>query len=432
MVNGCGSPRKGAAFFIPGNSILSNFKNRGRPQTGNYFLTCLKTKRMKLPLFLISCLLGGHCWSQLLTNYREFLFVNDNNLALAAYQVPGAKQPVKNNNEAMPPDKGMTIPQYGTDSVYLEPLCFSDNSQVWIVEEKPGLCSGTGYRTIRNKATGKYLTVLGYDEKDVNLNNLRQTGYRLVLQELRPKGTDIISNQKWRFANQDDAFADNGMQNSVYREIFPGRTQYMCLKNFYIDNCNVSSFSFDPVYEWSGNKMSVIPQLLTGGYSANYQRGKFRVIPARPVSFIRLKDITNFRCPTQLLSGDRDFNGNIAMELHARLELSPDRTRIIFSCSFKAREPRPDYTSTEISWQETVYSAPPGGKIRSIVSRTDFDHLFSANLNKGSFDVIQCEMLRYCEVVGDTMGDDISKDNNCEDDTRLGNFIFNPLAVILE
>ena len=363
---------------------------------------------MIIRLFLLLLSLQGIAHAQLFSGIKEYRFVNDYNLALTA---------VKNSTTA---------------PVSLQPLNYTDNNQVWVVEYNPSLCSTTGYYTVRSKGTGEYLTVLGYNES-INSSNLRQTGYQIALTSLRKKGADdIATNQKWRFGNLDGIFALNGYFKSIYQAPFQGRTELVSLKNYVLDFCKVSSFSFDLTYKHNGSNLGIQTQLISGGVAPSFDNAKFKIIPNNPVTLVTIKDITLFRCPQVLLSGDREFGGQVAMNLSMSLELNPQRTAILMKVDFKAEEPKGDRSATRIFWTEKIYEAPLGVKIKSIVSNPSWALDFASNLTEQSFNQTPCEFLRYCEVIGDTLGDDISNDTNCNDDCRIGNFIFNKVAVIFD
>ncbi len=378
----------------------------------------------RLLIFLLLCNTG--IAAQFYNNYKEYRFVNDFNLALTALKMPD--KPLKS-----PGTTGkVTGAAPDGDSVLMTPLNYTDNYQVWIVEFKPGICNSTGYYTIRNKATGTYLTVYGHED-GVNAGNLRQTGYRAILLPLKRKGSDdIVSSQKWRMSNLDNIYLKNGNYQSVYANAFSGQTEYISLKNYEYEMCSLSSFSFDLTHNHRSIITGIQTQLISGVTPMNSDKSRFRIIPNNPVVLVTPRNITGARCPTVLLRGDRDFNGKVALNVKIDLELNPARTAILMKVYFKAEEPRPDHSATEISFTETIYEAPLGLRIRSIVSDTKYYVNTGSNINEETFIKMPNEFLRYCEVVGDTMGDDISNDNNCDNDTRIGPFYFNKLALIFE
>ena len=383
---------------------------------------------MSFRFLLLLLLVTGSASAQLFNSVKEYRFVNDYNLALTTYDKPDAKS--KTDDKVIPGRPSMRL--LDVDSVCLAPINFSDNKQVWIVEFVPGICNSTGYYTVRNKAKGNYLTVLGYEET-VTLSTLRQAGNRIVLTPLKRKGAnDINSSQKWRFANLQDLFAVNGYFTPNYPAPFMGRTEIVSLKNHVYDLCNISTFSFDLTYKQLGTNVGITTQLLSSALPPSYDNSKFKIIPNNPVSFVTLKNVPVFRCPKVVLRGDREFDGRINMDLRIELELNAQRNAIMLRVKFRAEEPKGDFTTTELSWAEKVYDAPSGMKIKSIVSNPLWHQAVSHNLNEQSFIQMPSEFLRYCEVVGDTMGDDISTDDNCNDDTRIGNFVFNKVAVIFE
>jgi len=157
---------------------------------------------MSFRFLLLLLLVTGSASAQLFNSVKEYRFVNDYNLALTSYDKPDAKS--KTDDNVIPGRPSMRL--LNVDSVCLAPLNFSDNNQVWLVEFVPGICNTTGYYTVRNKAKGNYLTVLGYEET-VTLSTLRQTGNRVVLTPLKRKGAnDISSSQKMAFCQPAGSF----------------------------------------------------------------------------------------------------------------------------------------------------------------------------------------------------------------------------------
>lgn len=388
---------------------------------------------MNFRFFLLLLLFAINSQAQLFINYKEYHFVNDYNLALTGRKVPDGEDIKKANGLISPSTKEVLLKENVTDAVYLEPLNYANPAQVWIVEYFSSVCNNTFYHTIKNKQTGEYLTVVGYDAANTNMSNLRQTGYKLLLKPLKRNGPDdISSNQKWRFSNLDETFTSNGYYRSMYPTPYVGRTSAVSMKNFLFEFCKLSTFSFDVTYKQGGKSVGIQTQMADNTLTLSYDNAKFNIIPANPVTLITLKNITNFRCPTQLLRGDREFGGQVNMRLKLELELNSTRTAINLKVFFRAEEPKGDYSTTELSWSEKVYDAPYGVKIKSIISYSTWDYAFSHHLNYNSFTTLNCEFIRFCDVIGDTLGDDISTDNNCGDDTRVGNFVFNKVAVIFE
>ncbi|PSN16112.1 hypothetical protein C7293_04035 [filamentous cyanobacterium CCT1] len=196
---------------------------------------------------------------------------------------------------------------------------------------------------------------------------------------------------------------------------------------------------------------------------------------------VRPNDITEPLVPTAVLRGDREFDGN-GPDITARLKLvvSPDGRHVIAKIYFLAFETKPDWSTTESTWEKIVYTAPAGRRILSLASpassevrfispRAGFQILFpgedlkdvtalikavsgsitsilqfvpmagqvakgvdaslSAFLeglkvvgfsgNQVSTVVSTDGPVLFFAIVGDTGGDDISDDNNPKDDTRI-------------
>jgi hypothetical protein len=154
--------------------------------------------------------------------------------------------------------------------------------------------------------------------------------------------------------------------------------------------------------------------------------------------------------------------------------------------SFWAQETEPDFSTAEATWTKKVYDVPYGKKITKIVSdkasRTQFisppaggqflfpgadvasavnvflegtggeiskaifamhglpandingfGRLITREINQGNTVVrvpaTEGTLVRFFHIVGDTGGDDISDDTNCNDDTRIVKIEFAPLSV---
>lgn len=382
---------------------------------------------MQIRLILITVLFTSTTIKgQFYNNFKSYRFINDFNQALSA------KKTIGSNLKGPSTTNKFTGKGTASDTVFLSTLNYNDESQVWLVEYKPGICSNTGYYTIQNKLTGTYLTVSGYTTP-LTLANVVPNNYKLELLPLVPKGSDdIISNQKWRMANLDNVYLQNNNYQSVYANAFSGQTEYISLKNYVFDFCSVSTFSFDLIHNHRRPQAAISFQPISGSTPMNSDRSRFRIVPNYPVTLVTPRPITFARCPTVLLRGDRDFSGQVAMNIKIDLELNPQRTAIRAKVYFKAEEPRPDYSSTEISFTETIYEAPEGLRIKSIISNTSLYLNTGSNIGPGYFTVNPSELVKYLEAIGDTIGDDISNDNNCDDDTRIGPIYFNKLAVYFE
>jgi len=202
---------------------------------------------------------------------------------------------------------------------------------------------------------------------------------------------------------------------------------------------------------------------------------------------IILEDITEWLCPRNLVRGDREFDGHgPRVKCNVTLGLKNNNTEVWAKIVFEAKETVHDWSTTTANWDVKVYTTPYGKKIQKIASdvfsRTDFISpsagaqflIPGSDLKKGldvffdgqmisnavlaahglPFDatpaiaaglvktylkgntVIQTPALegravRFFHIVGDTGGDDISNDDNCNDDTRIERIEFLPMQVFM-
>ncbi|NES97811.1 MAG: hypothetical protein F6K32_21890 [Desertifilum sp. SIO1I2] len=104
---------------------------------------------------------------------------------------------------------------------------------------------------------------------------------------------------------------------------------------------------------------------LTSGWQ-QYRREGF-LFPSGQL--VRPNDITEPLVPTKVLRGDREFNGN-GPDITARLKLvvSPEGRHAIAKIYFLAFETKPDWSTTEATWERVVYTAPPGRRILALAS----------------------------------------------------------------
>lgn len=202
---------------------------------------------------------------------------------------------------------------------------------------------------------------------------------------------------------------------------------------------------------------------------------------------IKLEDIDEWLCPNRLERGDREFGGNgPRVKSEVKLRLANNGTEIWADITFTASETKQDWSTTSGKWSKKVFDAPYGKKISKIVSdqasRTSFvsppagaqflvpgsdvagtlNTLFEGGMiSKGVLTAFgiptpgQMEssivsklistytsgntvikmpptdgaMVKYFHIVGDTGGDDISHDDNCNDDTRIVKIEFFPVTV---
>lgn len=212
------------------------------------------------------------------------------------------------------------------------------------------------------------------------------------------------------------------------------------------------------------------------------------------VTTVSLRNIDEQLVPFELVHGDREFGGNgPRIKSNVTLSVTGDKRRILATVDFNARETKSDWSETRGSWTKTVYYAPKGKKIESIVggsySKVDFVSkpagfqlfgptedfvkflgrfneisqamFFFANPAAKADTAARREMKRLNDlvmkglaylpsegnhvhivapsfgpvqafaIVGDTGGPDISTDTNGKDDTRINGIKFKKLQVKL-
>ncbi len=210
---------------------------------------------------------------------------------------------------------------------------------------------------------------------------------------------------------------------------------------------------------------------------------------------VELTDIETALVPKALLRGDREFGGNgPAIVSNVRLEVANGGRNIVAKIFFRAAETKSDWSTTEANWTRTVFTAPAGKTIDSIIGPTfsevrftsqaagfqilgpgeDFKK-FITELEKLVNMVLDAERtlsnrttdtrevrdardflgklergvaglnfqgnhvhlvhpttdgpVNLFAIVGDTGGDDISKDDDPKDDTRIQAIKFNRIQV---
>ncbi|MGE0323520.1 MAG: hypothetical protein AB7K71_19025 [Polyangiaceae bacterium] len=209
---------------------------------------------------------------------------------------------------------------------------------------------------------------------------------------------------------------------------------------------------------------------------------------------VSLRNIDEQLVPFELVHGDREFGGNgPRIKCSTTLSVTGDKRRILATVDFNARETKSDWSETRGSWTKTVYYAPKGKQIESIVSgsysKVDFVSkpagfqlfgptedfvkflgrfneisqamFFFANPAAKADTAAKREMKRLNDlvmkglaylpsegnhvhivapssgpvqafaIVGDTGGPDISTDTNGKDDTRINGVKFKKIQVRL-
>lgn len=205
---------------------------------------------------------------------------------------------------------------------------------------------------------------------------------------------------------------------------------------------------------------------------------------------VNLEDFTEWLCPNKLLRGDREFGGNgPKVKSEVTLRIGDNGSSLYADFYLWAQETKHDWSTTEGRWSRKVYDAPYGKKITKILSgtasrtqfispaagfqflvpgsdiqnamRTFFDGSViqsavlaahglpsSGSLNSGAVanlisvysrgntvvkvPATEGTLVKFFHIVGDTGGDDISTDDNCNDDTRIEKIEFFPVRLELE
>jgi hypothetical protein len=203
---------------------------------------------------------------------------------------------------------------------------------------------------------------------------------------------------------------------------------------------------------------------------------------------VDLENIDEWLCPKLLVKGDREFGGNgPRVKCEVKIFIGTDSASIWAQIWFWAQETVHDFSTTEGSWTKKIYDAPYGEQLVKIKSErasrvqfispaAGFQFLFpgadvrsamrklfdgsliadavlaahglppvaaapSAAVNRlidvtseGGNTVVRVPanegtLVKFFHIVGDTGGDDISTDDNCNDDTRIVKIEFFPVIV---
>ena len=200
---------------------------------------------------------------------------------------------------------------------------------------------------------------------------------------------------------------------------------------------------------------------------------------------INLENIDEWLCPSRLERGDREFGGHgPKVKSEVKLRLANNGTEVWADITFSAIETVQDFSTTSGKWSKKVFDVPYGKKIMAInsdmASRTQFispaagfqfllpgqdvanafhtfldgvdiekkifemhgikredraalKNLINTAINNGNTVIkvpaTEGTLVKFFHIVGDTGGDDISDDNNCNDDTRIVKIEFFPVTV---
>ncbi|MCY7293356.1 MAG: hypothetical protein LH615_14345 [Ferruginibacter sp.] len=398
-------------------------------------------------LFLLTFCLNG-LYAQLFSNQSEYFIKLTNGKALSFFS---ASRPTIENQKGVTNQTVVKTPNSFSnlksitstkaDSLIFESINEADRKQVWIIEFfTPVSNIGTGtnnlniafnytdataYFMIRNKENGKYITW----SKDVRNNS----GVFINLSPLLQAGKD--TKQHWAINTVDPAMREKA-------QLFLGRT---------------SVFGFAPRFSTTDAGREYLTLAVAGNnrsgvtlipeYNSLLYNRSFNIEPAIKAEKIDLSEIETF-CPKILLSGDRDFvtgtqrdifnriieeNRKMAIYIRTELAISDSKTEIWAKVYFKAEELGGDRTATEGNWQFKVYQTIQGRTLKEIVSPSGAYNSFESSMNEKAFKIDQkntSDIINYYTIIGDTMGDDVSTDDDCGDDTRVERIKFNPIYVV--
>ncbi len=387
--------------------------------------------------------------AQFLTTYHEYYFKLKNGKALSFFSPEETKSVVKKEANGISKfDNAKSVIQANkllqnqkSDSLTFDNFNAGDTKQIWIVELSTptnriqggsgnldftkGLNPRDVYFTIKNKKTGKYLTnALKYYQRDETTE--------IVAAPLLGNGTD--ANQHWRIESVEESPIGGSKifvgRNSVFG-IFPRWSNVDAGTSFVADK---SSFSDLP-------NVGLVPK-----YNLALKDYSFIVEPATTGKKIILSDFRRV-CPKNLIKGDREFatgthrdifnrvtelDHKMGITVSVELSLANNNTEIWAKVNLVAEEQGGDGTKTDGVWNQKVYQAPAGKSIRNFVSLSAAYSYFESNVNRRSFyadSKYTSEIIDYYEIIGDTMGDDVSTDDDCNDDTRIDKIKFNPIWV---
>jgi hypothetical protein len=386
--------------------------------------------------------------AQLLSTQNEYHIKFGNGKALSYQSFPVDKTTLqKTENAGLPTDPKKaniavikTSSLFNSDSLVFENFNSNDNKQIWVLEFSTPtnriVGSKTGfdfkgevnesdtYFTIKNKVSGKYLTRTSKSHK--------QFSNQVLLSPLSKNGQD--ENQHWIIRTVDESLRGKAF-------IFLGRASL-----FGISPRNGRTDLLRPLIEYNEQNTTVPGVFLTSQVNLQNYHYSLLIEPATKAEKIILNEITTV-CPKTLLKGDRDFatgtrrdflnrvieeNHKMGMRISVVLTKSIDNTQIWAKVTFVAEELGGDGTKTEGTWDYKVYEAIRGRTIKEFVSAPFAYNYFEFNMNENVFKIkpeYSSDIINYYTIIGDTLGDDVSTDDDCGDDTRIERIKFNPVYV---
>ncbi|MDB2606261.1 RICIN domain-containing protein [Zobellia sp.] len=182
-----------------------------------------------------------------------------------------------------------------------------------------------------------------------------------------------------------------------------------------------------------GKDREQTPVWMWGFDEGKAQKWKLHSID-KPITFKRefypkpIKDL----CPTQLVKGDREFNGN-GPQVYGSVEFVQNKNVFKVLIEFTAKETKSDWSTVQGEWVRNILTLPVSWRIDKILSphkTSVFDYTTSSKPTHGhqftdsgfrqnSLSMTKGGIAKSLRFVGDTGGNDISDNNKCSDDTRI-------------
>lgn len=165
-------------------------------------------------------------------------------------------------------------------------------------------------------------------------------------------------------------------------------------------------------------------------------------VMAQDSSYLTLPRISDPIVPTASLRGDREFGGN-GPDLTVQVELRVgQRGRAIYAdVTFWAEETGGDESATSVTEHFQVWRWRPGDRLVQSIDAPVFRHTVRSNETcgmcagavDGAFPTVMrggpYGIIDTVRMIGDTMGDDISTDQDPHGDTAIHSISFRPVLV---